>query len=385
MPEIKELTEFKRRLQQNFIIDDLQAVDLIMAIAAAHKIPGEMLWVRIIGASGTGKTEILRTLASQKDYCETFETLTPSAIRRGYISKDTKSAKNTPMLERIDGKLVITKEFAPLLTRDKTTQTEIFGLLRAVHDGELDADYGSDEGHLKQTTHFDWIVGATSYVERQRQLDQLLGTRYLDLRWGAPIDTFSAVKQAINNDPKLPEIRKDITQAATNLIGAIDSETKLPEYSKAEWLIEIAIMTATLRTWVPRDGNHNISELPEKESGTRLGQSLARVAKGLQLLDIDNLIPYIVRLAWDCMPPIRASVLKAIIVQDLKTQEEIARVCHISQPTVGTVLEDLVCLGVFNSTRDHSSPYNLSLLKKFTPIQFQLPVTETEYKKAVKA
>ena len=204
---IPEMDRFKSCLAQHFVIDDWQAVEIVLASTVAHKCGGEMLWLRIIGASGSGKTEILRSIMSiPEGYIETLETLTPSAIRRGFqlVKKDKKNpdeykkVKTEPtLLERLDGKLVITKEFAPLLTRQHDAKLEIFDLLRSVHDGELDADYGSLQGHIKQKCWFDWILGATSYIDSQNQLEMQLGSRFTDIRWGSPISRTGAMAQAV--------------------------------------------------------------------------------------------------------------------------------------------------------------------------------------------
>ena len=80
------------------------------------------------------------------------------------------------MLDRIAGKLVITKDIAAILTSRKDLREEIFGVLRGIKDGKLTADFGSDEGHLVQEARFDWILAATSSgIEQQRQLESLLG------------------------------------------------------------------------------------------------------------------------------------------------------------------------------------------------------------------
>ena len=43
---------------------DKQAVTILMGVAVAHQLPGEMVWLRLYGASRSGKTEILRAIAA---------------------------------------------------------------------------------------------------------------------------------------------------------------------------------------------------------------------------------------------------------------------------------------------------------------------------------
>jgi hypothetical protein len=339
---IKEVEYFKELMSRNFEIDDYQAIEIVAAAAVSHKIgQNEMLWLRIIGASGTGKTEILRTLMGQDDYCTTMESITPSAIRGGYVPKKKPERTRQMLLERIDGKLVITKEFATMLTKDRDAQREVFGLLRAVHDGEIDADYGSEQGYFHQHTRFDWILGTTQFVERQRQLEVLLGSRFIDLKWGRPIQKDIAVNKAYENDGNLIGIRKDLKDAMTNII----SNAVIPVKPQIEYLAPMANLAAMLRTPIERDGHNEVIDLPDVELGTRYGQSLGRICRGLLMLGVPmpEVKPYIIRLVMDSMTRARAGVIKAWLDGET-TQTAIAARMDVSQGFVNRIIEDLQIL-----------------------------------------
>jgi hypothetical protein len=191
-PMEETLEQVKATLRQHFEIRDWHGVDIILATAVAHYIPGEMIWLRFIGPSHSDRTELLRAIADHQD-CTEIEVLTPAAFREGF-------RKGPKVLDRIAGKLVITKDIASILTSRKDLRTEIFGLLRGIKDGKLTADFGSDEGHLEQTATFDWILAATSSgIEQQRQLEGLLGQRFIDLRWQQGNREEMAYRAAQNN------------------------------------------------------------------------------------------------------------------------------------------------------------------------------------------
>lgn len=347
---IKEAEMFKELFTKYLEVDDMQAVDIVLATAISHKIPqSEMLWLRIIGASGSGKTELLRTLATQDGYCTTVESITPGAIRRGYVvRKDAEFQK--PLLDRLNGSLVITKEFAVILTKDADTQKEIFGLLRGVHDGILDADYGSEEGHLHQETHFDWILGTTQFVERQRQLETLLGSRFIDLKWGRPIGDDEAVNKAVDNDGQLKDIREELNRAMANII----INTIVYPKPKIDYIASLANVAALLRTPVERDTRTNdIYDIPDIELGTRFGQSMNRIARGLLMLGvtIGDIKPYLVRLVMDCMSKKRAGVIKAWL-KGITKQQDIADYTHLSVSYINRTIEDLRILGWTNNKLD---------------------------------
>jgi hypothetical protein len=378
---IPELAKFKDCLAKHFVINDWQAVDIIVAAAVAHKLKGEMLWLRIIGASGSGKTEILRTLTSQQGYVETLETLTPSAIRRGFKpmrrNKETDQLeaviKGDTMLQRMDGKLVITKELAPLLTKQHEARLEIFGLLRSLHDGELDADYGSFEGHIKQKCRFDWILGTTGQVESENQLEMQLGSRFTDLRWGTP-SAEDATNKAIDNIGDMDAVREELANTMASIIARSEAKAgnefrawfKNPQHK--EHFLKLCHILAVFRTPVVREKySKNVCEEPLPEVGTRIGQSFAKISMGLFMLGIEDIIPYMIRMTWDGLPSTRRMVLRAICEIENSdrelmpipgneltsaTQQSIARWSKtisddgtgLSQQTVSLVMEDLCVL-----------------------------------------
>lgn len=348
---LKEVEVFKQSLGEYFEIDDYQAVDILLATAVSHKVPAtEMLWLRIIGASGTGKTELLRTLISQDSYCITMESITAGSIRRGHRTKRDEPT----LLERISGKLVITKEFASMLTKNPDAQKEVFGLLRSVHDGEIDSDYGSEQGYLHQVSRFDWIVGTTQYIDRQRQLETQLGSRFIDIRWGSPINRDKAVNMAIENDAGLTAIRSKLAGQMTDII----EKAEPVEYPFLPWLAGLANMAAIFRTPVVRDSKTTeLIDIPEVELGTRLGQAMARITKGLLMLgvSIEDLRSYLIRMTLDCMSPVRAGVLKNWLRGNVR-QQVIAEDLRISVGAVNRIIAEINILGW--------SDYMLELIKE---------------------
>ena len=262
-PMAETLEQVKTTLRQHFEIKDWEGVEIILAVAAAHYIPGEMLWLRFIGPSRSGRTEFLRAIAEHPD-CAEMEVLTPAAFRGGW-------AKGAKVLKRINGKLVITKDVASILTTRKDMRTEIFGLLRGIKDGRLTSDFGSDEGHLEQEARFDWILAATTTgIEQQRQLEALLGQRFIDLRW-RPGNREQMAFQAASNNPYLKAIRTGLTVDVLSLLFRAGELAETESYTLTDddlrWIAKVADATAVLRTPVQQDRQGHILSLPDPEVG----------------------------------------------------------------------------------------------------------------------
>ena len=345
---IKAAEDFKALLNKHFVIDDWEGVDILLAAVLSHKTKHtEMLWLRLIGASGTGKTELLRAVG-QVEYAATAEHLTPAAIRGGYVPRSKGNKKLGPLfLERVNGKLLITKEFASILTSRKEDRTQVLGLLRSVYDGTLDSEFGGEQRYLHQTTQFDWIIGTTAYVDQQRQLESQLGSRFIDLRWKTPENGKLLAQKAIDNDPQLGNIRQQLGETIRYL-AKVAEPTDAP--TEVEYITELAVFTATYRTPLQRDSRtREIMEVPALESPARIGQALARLRSGLVMLGIDNTEPYLLRVALDTLPKTRASYVKAI-VDGVRGREELSVACGVSTGAISYITQEMRMLGFDENT-----------------------------------
>lgn len=323
----KLLREVKESLNKHLIISDWQGVDIILAIVAAHFIDGEPLWVRFLGPSRSGKTELLRPIAEHED-CAEIEALTPASIRGGLKG-------GSKLLDRLDGRLVITKDLAALATQRSEVKTEVFGLFRNIKDGKLTSDFGTEDGHYEQKASFDWIVAATeALIEQQRSLEGLLGQRFIDLRW-VPSDSSAMACRAIENNKELKKsIREDLKEIVQEFIDeakkvAGESDYELSD-NERQWLVKVANAAAILRTPVQRTRSGAIRALPEVEIATDISQSFSRIALGLITMDVYPWQLYIRRLAQDCIPSIRKKILyelknKAQSVTDLELSTQLPR------------------------------------------------------------
>lgn len=330
------LTNLFSLIDRHFVAMDREAVEIIVAIAVAHQLPGEMLWIRLIGPSRSGKSEILRPIASHSDSAQ-MEVITPSSIRGGF-------RKGHRLLRRIDGKLVVTKDLSTFLTSKREARNEVFGLLRNVKDGSLVSDYGTPEeggdSYLHQKARFDWILATTPVFAQYRVLDDLLGARFIDLVWRVKKGEEMAYQALENNTVLDSEIRPAIAKAVCDIIDATKEKVKSIEVANiadtemkkliANW----ADVTARLRSPVARDREHRIVITPAPEVGTELAQGFSRISQGLALLGIVDTKPYLARLCHDSIPEGRRKVVENLLKQDVHSKEQ-----HYE-------LEDLVVLSV---------------------------------------
>ena len=321
-------------------IEDWQSINILLGAAAALYIPGDPLWLRNIGASGAGKTELLRAISAHADSFE-LATFTPASLAGGY--KD-----GYKLLKDINGKRVVTLDISPLITKNRDTRKQLFGILRYAFDGSFVSAFGSPEEILKQKASFDWLLGATPAIESQRNLDAELGERFVDLRLKLN-DPEKAAERAFKNAGVLTQMRQELGEVVKQLLEYCKASSKPQIYPDiADKIPKLANIMALLRSPVPRDRYHNVSYMPQPELGTRIAQSLNKLAKGIALIkgkkeaDWEEYLA-LVRIATDSIPSTRRVIL-AEYVNGKRKIEDIAKATSLSAGQVSELLQDLELL-----------------------------------------
>jgi hypothetical protein len=338
-PSLAKVLSIVRR---HFAVRDMTQYVIVLGTAAAHYVPGPMLWLRVIGASRAGKTELLSALAGHSDVAE-MEHITPASLRGGF-------SKAPKVLERIDGKITITKDIAAMMGARAEDRNTTFALLRNIKDGSLTSDFNSEEGYLSQQAEFDWLLGMTDGAMAQgRVMQDTLGARFIDLAWVSGERT-AAARRAARNTRQLKAIRAELKEGVHSLLNAVKGRDPVP-FDDVDALADIADVTSWCRSPVIRRTGGDVVAVPKPELGTDMAQGFVRVAGGLSLLGIADPLPYIIRLARDSIPSGRREVLFALSA-GVRSNPDLARAARLPLRATRRHLEDLQCLDVVTRTRD---------------------------------
>ena len=135
-PTLEELHElFKKWLYLE--PQDTEFIEVTIAALLDREIPGDPVWLYAIAPPGGVKSELLRTFrVYPKAY--TLDTLTPSTFVSGKAEKNKETDEYEPIagiLQDLDGKTVVVKDFTTILNSSKEAKTEIYGQLRSIYDG----------------------------------------------------------------------------------------------------------------------------------------------------------------------------------------------------------------------------------------------------------
>jgi len=197
----------------------------------------------------------------------------------------------------------------------------------------------------------------------------MLGERFVDLQWRPGHREEMAYKAQANN-PKLPEIRKELATSVCSLLARVRQVTEASVLQLSEedmrLIAKWADATAFCRSPVHFEGQRRIlKSMPAPEVGTRLAQDFSRIALGLRLLGLDDWQPYIRRIVWDCIPSVRATILERL-QKGTATPKRVAEDTKIPQSSVYRYLDDLELLGVVKAEPLDAGTINLDDIEDYT-------------------
>ena len=173
----------------------------------------------------------------------------------------------------------------------------------------------AQKGRREQKARFDWLSATTPAIHDYRSVENLLGARFVDLVLPEP-DRLAMAVRAADNSPNLEEIRVGFKSSAGDVMNFAKNQAKGAVNLKpdeAALFAGWADLTALARSPVARDHSHNLQSPPAAEVGTDLAQTFTRIAKGLTIMGVSNIKPYIAKLAWDCIPTFRVEMITKIL------------------------------------------------------------------------
>ena len=207
------------------------------------------------------------------------------------------------------------------------------------------------------TGKFGLLAAATSAIDRQWKFSAELGERYIrvNLQTRREEQTRTALERMGMEDT----MREELREAGAQLLTHYKNTTlEPPRLSKSfrDRVLDIAEVTAVLRTHVIRDNNHDIPIMPEPEVGTRLGKQMLKLAQAAAFLyektepgDFEHSL--LLRAAIDALQPRRLRVLKALI-EGASTLNEVNKSTSVPRQTLKYELENLALLRAVTEVGD---------------------------------
>jgi hypothetical protein len=340
-------------------IEDRAVVEFVLAVHKSHEMghADSPLWGIVVGPSGGGKSELLRTLLERPDVFH-LSKANPNAFISGWRGK-TKNGKQVgedpSLLLKMDGKIVVIPDFAPILSQRADARNEILSTFREAYDGKI-SDGKGNLGNVVYRSRFTLLTASTAKIDELGGEISELGERFIRIRLRGK-DGIDKARRAARNLPHLAQMRAELTEAINTFLsslGKMDEVTISDEM--CDKVADIASLTAQARSPVYRDRfTREVSNLPIPEEGGRLSIQLIKLIRAVCLVRgrkevNDNDIQFIQRVAEDCIPPVRLQIIQKLQPnpQHRLSGNELAEQLNTAPTSARRTLEDLQLLGLLS-------------------------------------
>lgn len=362
------LEEIKKYYKSIFLLSDEHdtVIDAIVSIAINVHTESDSIWLMLLGAPSSGKTELAMTLS---DLPKTFviSTMTENTFLSGMRGQD---GKENSLLRQVGRKgLFIAKDYTTILSMDRTKRDTIISQFREIYDGHFvkrtgngiggtwegkvnsimcstDALFSVDgEGAEMGRRALNYVLPEMTDKERM-QMMKMSNKNLTDIK--AKREKLKKM-MATYVAEKVVELPK---RAETDKEGNPIEIVNLPPVEELleESIMELANFLTRARTATKRDFQGKLIQVMWPEAPTRANNQLQMLAQTFQWLNggttTEKHKQCIYKIALDSIPKLRRTALNVLASYDLVTTKGFAQ--HLGYPskTAREWLEDLNVLGI---------------------------------------
>jgi hypothetical protein len=337
---------FRRWLGDDY---DTDALDAVLATAAAEQLDGDPLWLLVISGPGNAKTETVQALAGAGGLV-TSTISSEGALLSGSPRRETTKDATGGLLRRIgDHGLLVVKDVTSILSMNTDTRAALLAAFREIHDGKWERNVGTDGGRTLTWTGRIAVIGAvTTAWDRARDVIASMGDRFVLVRLDSHSGRRRAGRQAIGNTGRETAMRADLSAAVANVLGTVDCGQAVDlTDEETERLLEAADVVTMARTGVDYDYRGDVIDAHDPEMPTRFAKQLAQLVRGGVAIGVDrtDALRLAIRCARDSVPPLRLAILDDVAAHPDAPTRDVRQRLDKPRATVDRQLQALHILG----------------------------------------
>ena len=325
----------------------------VLGAVAANYLPGDPVWLGLIGPPSSAKTEILNSTALLPRVVQAG-TLTSAALLSGTPRKQRDKGAKGGLLQQIgDFGIIALKDFGSVLGMRPDTKSETLAALREVFDGRWTRLLGTDGGkQLHWEGKVGLIFGATGVIDAHYAVIGAMGDRFVLSRLTPQEGQFERALQHAGEAGK--RMRRELAEAVVHLFAGRRTEPRHINDAEIARLAKTVSLIVRLRAPVERDRYSREVEAAYGAEGTgRVGMMLERLLAGLDVLGVEReqALMVVEAVAMDSVPPIRRSAYEIVCRYHNVETADVALGLGLPTVTVRRALEDLA---VYRLVERHS-------------------------------
>lgn len=358
---VPTLTDVHRVYRKWLHLPNTDAVDVMLAAALSQRMDGPPVWLFLVSPPGGAKTITMEGLVAY-DGSYSTSSLTAHALISG---ANWQGQADPSLIPRLDGKVLLIKDFTTVLNLRDDEKEQIFGILRDAYDGTCGKIFGNGVERTYKS-RFTIIAGVTPKIYEIGARHAALGERFLKFSMGDNLDHHEEdkiISRAIDNVDQDQQMKDELMASASPFLqfGFEDLETPHLDNVLHHRIIKLAQFGARLRGNVSRDtyNGEMMTGRPFAEVGSRLGIQLAKLARALAVIRNKSEVGedeyrLVKKVMLDTISQRSEDVVRVMYQYDLSknghrtslTAAEIAERTRYPMTTVRRLMDDLNLLNV---------------------------------------
>jgi hypothetical protein len=344
----KTIEELIKKYQAVYYLEDTSIIPLVCASVLSNRMPGDPIWLMIVGGSSSGKSEILNCIMSLP-FVFQVSTLTPNTLLSGASVK----GKEASLLLRIPRtSVIVMKDFTTILSMTKEDQQAIMAQFREVYDGLLTKSTGRGED-IVWKGKINLLAGVT---EKIHAMDgQFAGMGLRTLSYSLPEqDRIKTTRRAAKIASNLKEYREKMKEEFAEYIntmlphiGAVKDDIDEEISNK---IVTVANFASAARSPVEKTWKGDIGLVLAPEMPMRISNQLHLLAKVFIVMNGGTMAPnyekILYKMALDSIPKGRRMALQELAHYKNVTTKGIATKLGYPTSSVKPWLEEINALGM---------------------------------------
>jgi hypothetical protein len=383
----------KQKTAQWLKLKDDRIIDVTCGTYIANQLDCDPVWLTIIGPASSAKTEVL-TAAGRNEGGIVISGFTRSTLVSGHKAKD---AGDSSLVHRINGKVLVVKEFGSVLSMNSDDQKAVLSQLREIYDGHLYREFGNGKKVLFQG-RCGFIGATTPAYDRHHSVIGSLGDRFLLYRHHNSNQEETGEKALGPQFGQEVTMRKELNETYTAFLKQFRPMPPVDfvqDETVDSKIVQLAIFCAHGRCAVERDRySQAIEYIPEAEGAPRVSKQLKSLGVGIALAhgkhEIDEDVYSIIKKVGHDLIETRRIICLKHLWQEQRVEflgwantREIADAIGIPAASARLILEDLQIVGLLNKRLKDAKDEDEDDPKGRKPYEWQIKQDAENWIKAI--
>jgi hypothetical protein len=338
---------------------DTDALNAVLATAAAEQLDGDPLWLLLVSGSGNAKTETVQALAGQGAII-TSTISSEGALLSATPKRESVKESTGGLLRRLGERgILVVKDVTSILSMQRDSRAGVLAALREVHDGRWERNVGTNGGRTLTWTGRIAVIGAvTTAWDTHHSVIATMGDRFVLIRVDSNVGRQSAGRHAIENTGHEIQMRQQLSDVIAGVLAVVNRRDPIVvSTEERDRLLDAANATTLSRTAVEYDYKGEPETAHAPEMPTRFAKQLTQLLRGAVAMGMDRnaAMRLAIRCARDSMPPLRLEILEDVAAHPGSQPSEVRQRLDKPWSTVKKQLQSLYLLGVLTCDEEEAA------------------------------